>query len=70
MPCADETLFECRFGAPFAAGDRTAVKGGSERRGRRGDACRDLLIRFGGDGRVVEQRDYWSMQGGRYPANF
>ena len=28
------------------------------------------LLRFGPDGLVVEQRDYWAMQPGRSPANF
>jgi len=27
-------------------------------------------VRFGEDGRVVEQRDYWSMEPGRRPPNF
>ena len=69
---ADETLVECRFGAPVAAGDRTAVEYWAvlSAEGDEETLAGIALIRFGGDGRVVEQRDYWSMQPGRHPANF
>ncbi len=64
---ADEELVECRFGEPVADGDRAAVEywavldaGGDEE-----TLAGVSLLRFGPDGRVVEQRDYWSMQPGR-----
>jgi SnoaL-like domain len=69
---ADEELVECRFGEPVVAGDRAAVEywailsaeGGEE------TLAGFAMLRFGPDGRVVEQRDYWSMEPGRRPPNF
>jgi ketosteroid isomerase-like protein len=69
---ADEELIECRFGEPIGDGDRAAVEywallsvDGDE------ETLAGLaVVRFGEDGRVVEQRDYWSMQPGRAEPNF
>ena len=69
---ADEELVECRFGEPVVAGDRAAVEywavlsaGGDE------EALAGIaLVRFGPGGKVLEQRDYWSMEPGRRPPNF
>lgn len=68
----DEELIECRFGTPIVDGDRAAVEywallsvDGDE------ETLAGLaVVRFGEDGRVVEQRDYWSMQPGRAEPNF
>jgi hypothetical protein len=69
---SDETLVECRFGEPVVDGDRAGVEYWAILVAD--DAEETLagiaLIRFGPDGRVVEQRDYWSMEPGRRPANF
>jgi hypothetical protein len=69
---ADEELVECRFGEPVVAGDRAAVEywailsvDGDEE-----TLAGIAMLRFGPDGRVVEQRDYWSMEPGRRPPNF
>jgi ketosteroid isomerase-like protein len=69
---ADEDLIESRFGEPVVDGDRAAVEywallsaeGGVE------TLAGIAVLRFGEDGHVVEQRDYWSMQPGRSEPNF
>jgi hypothetical protein len=59
---AEEESAECQFGAPIVDGDRAAVPwsaqttlvdGGAE------DLVGVSLLRFDGDGLVVEQRDIW-----------
>jgi ketosteroid isomerase-like protein len=69
---ADEDLVECRFGEPVVAGDRAAVEYWAILRadGEEETLAGIALIRFGPDGRVGEQRDYWSMQPGRTEPNF
>ena len=69
---ADEELVECRFGEPIVGDDSAAVEYWAV---LRADAENETLagiaiLRFGEDGRVVEQRDYWSMEPGRRPPNF
>jgi SnoaL-like domain len=68
----DEELVECRFGEPVVNGDRAAIEYWAIL--SVADAEETLagiaLIRFGSDGRVVEQRDYWSMQPGRTEPRF
>jgi SnoaL-like domain len=69
---ADEELVECRFGEPIVVRDRAAVEYWAilSSEGDQETLAGIALIRFGADGRVVEQRDYWSMEPGRRPANF
>jgi ketosteroid isomerase-like protein len=69
---ADEQLVECRFGEPVVAGDRAAVEYWAilSAEGEEETLAGIALIRFGPDGLVVEQRDYWSMQSGRIPPRF
>jgi ketosteroid isomerase-like protein len=64
---ADEDAVECRFGEPVVAGNRALVEywavitsGGNDE-----TLFGIALLRFGPDGRVVEQRDYWHMEPGR-----
>ena len=63
----DEETLDFAFGEPTVAGDRAAVEYWALMRAE--DAERTLagvaLIRFGDDGLVVEQRDYWSIEDGR-----
>jgi SnoaL-like domain len=69
---ADEELVECRFGEPVVEGDRAAVEYWAvlSAEGEEETLAGIALLRFGEDGRVVEQRDYWSMQPGRTEPNF
>ena len=58
---------ECRFGEPFAAGDRAAVEWWASWN----EAGADLtmagvtILRFNDDGMVVDHRDYWNQSGQR-----
>jgi SnoaL-like domain len=69
---ADEDLVECRFGEPVVDGDRAAVEYWAvlSAEGDEETLAGVALIRFGTDGLVVEQRDYWSMQPGRVEPRF
>jgi SnoaL-like domain len=69
---ADEELAECRFGEPVVHGDRAAVEYWAVLRadGDEETLAGIAVLRFGADGRVVEQRDYWAMQPGRAAPNF
>ena len=69
---AGEELVECRFGEPIVGGDRAAVEYWAvlSADGEDETLAGIAILRFGEDGRVVEQRDYWSMEPGRRPANF
>jgi hypothetical protein len=69
---ADEDLVECRFGEPVVGGDRAAVEYWAilSADGEEETLAGVALVQFGRDGKVVEQRDYWSMEPGRRPANF
>lgn len=69
---SDEELVECRFGEPVVEGDRAAVEYWAilSAEGDEETLAGIALLRFRGDGRVVEQRDYWSMQPGRIEARF
>jgi ketosteroid isomerase-like protein len=68
----DEDLVECRFGDPVVAGERAAVEYWAllAADGEEETLAGIALIRFGPNGLVVEQRDYWAMQPGRTPPNF
>jgi ketosteroid isomerase-like protein len=69
---ADETLVECRFAEPIVDGERAAVEYWAVLRTPDGEQtlAGTAVIRFGTDGLVVEQHDYWSMGPGRTPARF
>jgi ketosteroid isomerase-like protein len=64
---AEQASAVCRFGDPIVAGDRAAVDwwavmtapDGSEE-----SIAGTSLLRFGGEGRVVEQRDVWAIEPG------
>jgi uncharacterized protein (TIGR02246 family) len=64
---AEQASAVCRFGEPIVDGDRAAVDwwavmtatDGSEE-----SIAGTSLIRFGADGRVVEQRDVWAIEAG------
>jgi len=64
---ADEDAVECRFGDPVIAGDRATVEYWAviTAAGRDETLAGVALLRFDGDGLVVEQRDYWQMEAGR-----
>jgi len=69
----DEQLVELRFSEPVAGGSGAAVEYWAivrRRDGTEATLAGVSVIRFGGDGRVVEQRDYWDVADGRRPANF
>jgi ketosteroid isomerase-like protein len=69
----DERLVELRFGEPVAGGSGAAVEYWAVLRRRDGTdttLAGVAVIRFGHDGRVVEQRDYWDLADGRRPSNF
>jgi hypothetical protein len=59
---AAESELECWFGEPVAAGNRAAVEwwGTWVERGERLTLAGATLLRFGVDGKVVDQRDYWN----------
>ena len=69
---ADEELVESRFGDPVVNGNRAAVEYWAllSADGEVETLAGIAVIRFGDDGLVVEQRDYWSMQPGRAEPNF
>ncbi|MGH3081772.1 MAG: nuclear transport factor 2 family protein [Gaiellaceae bacterium] len=58
---------ECWFGPPLVVGDRAVVEywGIVRFQGRDETIAGVALIRFGPDGRVIEQHDYWNAQKGR-----
>jgi hypothetical protein len=68
----DEELVECRFGTPIVAGERAAVEYWATLRaeGEEETLAGIAVLRFGADGLVVEQRDYWVMEPGRRPPLF
>jgi SnoaL-like domain len=60
---AEEESAECEFGEPIVDGDRAAVEWSAETRLKNGGAERLAgvsLLRFGEDGLVTEQRDFWA----------
>ena len=58
----------CRFGEPVVDGDRAAVEfwGVVSFRGRDETIFGIAMLRFGRDGKVVEQRDCWNVREGRH----
>jgi ketosteroid isomerase-like protein len=69
---SDEELVESRFAEPVVDGDRAAVEYWAvlSADGEEETLAGVALLRFGPDGLVVEQHDYWSMQPGRAEPNF
>jgi ketosteroid isomerase-like protein len=68
---ADQEAFGgCWFGEPFVAGDRATVEYWAilVENGREVTIAGVALLRFDRHGRVIAQRDYWSLEeGGREP---
>jgi hypothetical protein len=64
----DQAEAECRFGEPVVAGDRAAVDWWAVVTARDGSVetlAGMSLLRFDGEGLVVEQRDAWAVEPGR-----
>jgi ketosteroid isomerase-like protein len=66
---AQEERSEARFGRPMVAGDRAVVEYWAVIEERETGKVESLagasLLRFGEDGLVLEQHDYWHMEEGR-----
>jgi len=65
---SEEDSVECWFGEPIVSGVRAAVEYWAivAWQGREQTIAGIAVLRFVEDGRVAEQRDYWSMQQGRH----
>jgi hypothetical protein len=60
---AEEESAQCQFGPPVVDGDRAAVPWSAQTRltdGGAEDLAGVSLLRFGADGLVVEERDFWN----------
>jgi SnoaL-like domain len=60
---AEEEWAECQFGAPLVDGDQAAVPWSAQVRltdGGSEDLAGVSVLRFGTDGLVVEERDFWN----------
>ena len=66
---SEEDEAEFRFAEPVVAGNRAAVEYWAviTTDGREETLHGVAVLRFAADGRVAEQRDYWSMAEGRQP---
>ena len=65
---ADQAAVECAFGEPIVAGDRAAIEWWAVITSHDGSAetvAGTSLLRFDGDGRVVEDCAYWGSESGR-----
>ena len=62
-----EDSIECRFGTPIAAGDRAAVEWWASwvEDERELTLAGATVLRFDGDGKVLEHVDYWVERDGR-----
>ena len=61
----EEESTQCQFGAPLVDGDQAAVPWSAQTRladGGSEDLAGVSLLRFGPDGLVVEQRDFWNQR--------
>jgi hypothetical protein len=68
---ADQQAVECAFGKPIVDGDRAAVEWWAvitARDGSEETVAGTSVIRFGPDGRVVEDCAYWASEAGRHEA--
>jgi SnoaL-like domain len=66
---SDQAQAECRFGEPIVDGDRTAVDWWGVITSTDGSVetvAGTSLLRFDGDGLVLEQRDAWTGEPGRH----
>jgi hypothetical protein len=65
---AEQDEAECWFGEPIVDGDRAAVEywGIVRFQGADETIVGTAVLRFGPDGRVVEQRDTWNAKSGRF----
>ena len=66
---ADQAEAECRFGQPIVDGNRAAVDWWAVLTSVDGSVetiAGTSLLRFGEDGRVIEQRDVWASAPGRH----
>jgi hypothetical protein len=65
---AEQDAAECWFGEPVVEGDRAAVEywGIVSFEGRDETIVGVAMVRFGPDGKVVEQRDCWNARQGRH----
>jgi len=62
---AEEESAQVRFGAPLVDGDQAAVPWTAQTRLRDGgseDLAGVSLLRFGTDGLVLEERDFWNQR--------
>jgi hypothetical protein len=60
---AEEESAECQFGVPILDGDQAAVRWSAQTRltdGGTEDLAGVSLLRFGAEGLVVEERDFWN----------
>ena len=60
---AEEESARCQFGAPIVDGDQAAVPWSAQTRltdGSTEDLAGVSVLRFSGDGLVVEERDFWN----------
>ena len=64
---AEESFVAAWFGEPIVAGDRAAVEYWAVLRDDSEDVtiAGTAVLRFGGDGKVVDHRDYWDRRPGR-----
>ncbi|MDQ3778378.1 MAG: nuclear transport factor 2 family protein [Actinomycetota bacterium] len=64
---SEQDSAECRFGEPVVEDDRASVEywGVVGFEGREETIAGVAILRFGADGKVVEQRDYWNVHDGR-----
>ena len=65
----EQAIAECRFGEPIVEGDRAAVDWWAAITSTDGSVetiAGTSLLRFGADGRVVEQRDAWASAPGHH----
>jgi hypothetical protein len=67
---SEQDAAECRFGEPIVDRDRAAVEywGVVSFEGRDETIFGVAVLRFGADGKVVEQRDCWNSREGRHEA--
>ena len=62
---AEEESADCWFGTPIVDGDQAAVPWSAQSRlvgGGTEDLAGVSLLRFGADGLVVEERDFWNQR--------
>lgn len=64
---AEESDITCSFGEPVVSGDRAAVEwwGSWIEDGQTVTLAGVTMLRFDGDGKVVDHRDYWNQAEGR-----